>query len=299
MPVYKEKYSLVWVSHSSMGDFIKCPRAYFLKNVYRNPKTRRKMTVVSPPLALGQAVHEVLESLSILPSEERFARSLDEKFEAAWKKVSGKLGGFLMEQQEVDYKHRARLMIERVVKYPGPLLNKAIKIKKDLPNYILSEEDGIILCGKIDWMEYMPDTDSVHILDFKTGKNDEEAGSLQLPIYYLLVTNTQKRHVTKASYWYIDREDTPREVTLPDLQESYEKVLAIAREVKKARVSETYICRKLGCFACKPFEQVLAGTAEFVGVGGYDQELYMLPPESSSIRPILATTPEIDESVIL
>ena len=34
-----DKYTAVWVSHSSMGDFLKCPRAYFLHNVYKDPKT--------------------------------------------------------------------------------------------------------------------------------------------------------------------------------------------------------------------------------------------------------------------
>jgi ATP-dependent helicase/DNAse subunit B len=65
-------------------------------------------------------------------------------------------------------------------------------MKEDLPHYWLSEDDGIILCGKIDWLQYLPDTDSVHIVDFKTSKNKEKANSLQLPIYLLLVSNTQK-----------------------------------------------------------------------------------------------------------
>ena len=61
-----DKYTAYWVSHSSINDFLKCPRAYFLKNVYKDPKTGRKIKLISPPLALGQAVHEVVESLSVL-----------------------------------------------------------------------------------------------------------------------------------------------------------------------------------------------------------------------------------------
>lgn len=71
-----DKYTAVWVSHSSMGDFIKCPRAYYLKNVYKDPKTKRKINIVTPSLSLGVSVHEVLEGLGDFPSEERMNRDL-------------------------------------------------------------------------------------------------------------------------------------------------------------------------------------------------------------------------------
>jgi hypothetical protein len=61
-----DKYKAVWVSHSSIGDFLKCPRAYFLHNVYKDPKTGRKINIVSPALSLGLAVHTALESLKVV-----------------------------------------------------------------------------------------------------------------------------------------------------------------------------------------------------------------------------------------
>ena len=85
-----DKYAAVWLSYSSISDFLRCPRTYFLKNVYKDSKTGRKIMLMSPPLALGQAVHEVVESLSVLPVEQRFIQPLVEKFETTWKKVSGK-----------------------------------------------------------------------------------------------------------------------------------------------------------------------------------------------------------------
>src|SRR3989338_5933359 len=90
-----DKYSAVWVSHSSMGDFLKCPRAYFLHNVYKNPDTGRKLTVVNPALSLGTAVHATLEALKALPVEERLRRDLVNDFEQEWvASASGKKGGF-------------------------------------------------------------------------------------------------------------------------------------------------------------------------------------------------------------
>src|SRR5258708_2328372 len=249
-----------------MGDFLKCAGAYYLKNVHKDHDTGRKITLMSPPLALGQAVHEVVESLSNLPTETRFSESLVARFDSVWKKVGGKKGGFSSPEQEQKYKQRGENMLRRVMNNPGPLKNLAVKIKMELPYFWLSEEDGIILCGKIDWLEYFPDTNTVHIIDFKTGKNEEDGNSLQLPIYHLLVKNCQKRDVVKASYWYLDRNDAATEQTLPDLGDAREKVLKIAKEVKLARKLELFKCRQQdGCYACKPLEAILRGEAEMVG----------------------------------
>src|SRR3972149_1803342 len=128
-----DKYSAVWVSYSSIADFQKCPRAYYLKNIYRNPATGNKVQLASPALSLGQAVHEVIESLSTLPVEKRFKENLLQKFDKAWKKVSGKRGGFLDQKSEEEYKKRGEAMIQKVIKNPGPVSQLAIKIKEDLP----------------------------------------------------------------------------------------------------------------------------------------------------------------------
>lgn len=271
-----DKYSAVWVSNSSMNDFLQCPRLYYLRNVYKDPVTRHKINIINPSLALGQSVHEVLEALSLIPAEERFKTSLLEAYDIAWQKVSGKMGGFANEEEEAMVKERGAQMLKMVMEHPGPLAHKAIKIKKDLPNYYLSEEENIVLCGKIDWLEYLPENDSVNIIDFKTGKNDESAFSLQLPIYLLLVHNLQKRNVTKASYWYLDRDDEPVSIKLPSVEEAHQKVLATAKKVKAARIEGAYLCPKGGCFGCRPFEKIINHEAEFVGVGGYSQDLYIL-----------------------
>jgi hypothetical protein len=246
---------------------------------------------MSPPLALGQIVHEVVESLSVLPTDKRFNESLIVKFDRLWPKVTGRKGGFSSPEQEERYKKRGEDMLRRVMQNPGPVARLAVKIKMDLPHFWLSEEDGIILCGKIDWLEYSPDTDTVQIIDFKTGKGDEDGESLQLPIYHLLVANCQKRRATRACYWYLDRSDELSERALPDLEEAREKVLKIAKEIKLARKLEIYKCpQQTGCSACKPFEAILRGDAEYVGVNEYNADVYVM-------KDMVETTE--DESVVL
>jgi ATP-dependent helicase/DNAse subunit B len=284
-----DKYAAVWVSHSSMGDYIKCPRAYYLKNMYKNPKTGKKIGIVSPALSLGSAVHEVVEDLANYPADKRFDNPQDllERFEKAWTKFHGKIGGFKTEQEELDAKQRGQAMIQRVINHPGILKDKIVKLPEGdmLPNFYLSEEDNIILCGRIDWLSYKPEDDSIHILDFKTGKHEENSDSLQLPIYQLLLDKLQKRKVTGASYWYLDSDDEPKEVTLPNLKESFEKVYKVAKQVSDARaqskfdgVEKVFVCPRgeQGCFSCAPFEKIIKGEAEFLGSGEWGQEMYAI-----------------------
>jgi len=282
----KDKYTAVWVSYTSISDFLKCPRAYFLKNVYRDPKTKHKIKIMSPALALGQSVHEVLESLSNLPRDSRFREALPVKFDRAWEKVKGEKGGFLNEEVEYKYKKRGLDMLARVYNHPGPILSLSVKIQMDLPYYWISEEDNIILCGKVDWLEYLPDTDSVHIIDFKTGKVQEDDNSLQLPIYSLLVANCQKRRTTKASYWYLEENDFLTEKSLPDLEESEKRVLEIAKQVKLARQLNRFKCKKGedGCFACRPFEKVVSNEAKFVGNDEFGADVYIISEEEGENR---------------
>lgn len=278
-----DKYGAVWVSHSSMGDFLKCPRAYYLHNVYKNPDTGRKMTLVNPALSLGSAVHATLEALGTLPTEERLRRDLVADFEKEWaENAAGKKGGFTDDVEEATAKARGRAMIERVVAHPGPLAKKTVKLKESEnnmpPNFYLSEKENIILCGLIDWLEYVEADDSIRVIDFKTGKNEENDDSLQLPIYLLLLNALQKRRVSGASYWYLEKNDVPTEMALPDIAEAREKVLALARRVKNARERRAYDCPRgpAGCFACQPFEAILKGEAEYVGIGGYGQDAYLV-----------------------
>lgn len=291
-----DKFSAVWVSHTSINDFLTCPRAYYLKNVYKDPKTGHKIKLMSPPLALGQAVHEVLDQISELKTPDRLKESLVLRYEDVWEKVTGKRGGFTSEESERHYKERGAEMLRRVMKNPGPIAKPAVKIKERLPYYWLSDEKNIILCGKVDWLEYLPDSDSVHIIDFKTSKSQEKEGSLQLLIYHLLVHNTQRRNVSKASYWYLGMEDSLSPKQLPDLHEAHETILDIAVRVKTARQLKRFTCPNGddGCFSCRPFEAILRGEAEFVGVDEYRSDIYILPPRESD-----SNRDDEEESVIL
>lgn len=260
-----------------MSDYLKCPRSYFLKNVYKDQKSGHKINIMTPPLALGQTVHKVIEALSLLPVEKRLETPLVDTYEKLWKEVSGDLGGFKSETEENRMKEKGKNMLERVSKNPGPILRKAIKIRQDLPYFWLSEEENIILCGKIDWLEYDEEKDSIKIIDFKTGKYDEDPDSLQLPIYYLLVKNCQTKNIQSAAYWYLDRDNTPLDINLPDFDESLKKVSELAKHIALARKLERFVCKTTGgCMFCRPYEEVIAGRGKFVGLNDFRQDIYVV-----------------------
>ncbi|MFB6182366.1 MAG: RecB family exonuclease [Candidatus Magasanikbacteria bacterium] len=264
-----DKYEATWISHSSIKDFKNCPRAYYLKNIYKNPETGRKITLMNPHLALGQAVHNVLESLSNYSVEERFDRSLNEKLNQEWEKISGDQGGFKNKEQEQRFKKRAEEMIETIQSNPGPLNNLATKRNTELLKFWLSEEEEIILCGMIDWFEFNENDKSVHIIDFKTGKKDKSNDdSLQLPIYYLLARECQKWDVSKLSYWFLQEDKQPESQQIPDYIDSKKQILSIGKKIKNAREEKRFECPngENGCYHCQPLEKVLSGEAEQVGV---------------------------------
>ena len=275
-----DKYSAVWVSYSSMGDFLKCPRLYYLRNIYKNEKGK-KVTTVGPALSLGSVVHAVIEGLAKYKVEERFQRSLLDIFEEEWKKCSGEIGGFTSIEEEAEAKARGRAMIERVEKNPRNLKNKTVRLKESAnkmpPNFFLSEDENIILCGKIDWLEYIESDNSIKVIDFKTGRHEEKEDSLQLPIYRLLLDALQKRAVSGAAYWYLDKDDGPIDASLPAVNDARERVLTHALKIKRARAQREFHCSRgeQGCFSCKPFLRIINGEAKFVGIGEYGQELYI------------------------
>jgi len=264
--------------------------------MYKDPRTGHKVSIVTPHMSLGIAVHEVLEGLAEFPADTRMDRDLIAWYNTVWQKYSGKKGGFLSDNEEAEFKARGVVMLEKVVKDPRFLVNKCIKLPQDkMPcNFYLSEEHNIILNGLVDWIEYLPETDSLHIIDFKTGKREETESSLQLPIYLLLCDELhKKRKVTKASYWYLES-DKMVEKELPDIDTARVSVLEVAMKVKEARDTakregpeKTFLCprgaydaktKEGGCMSCRPYEFIInhESEVESVGVGGFSQDMYIM-----------------------
>lgn len=277
----KYPFDALWLSHTSIVNFEKCPRLYYLYNVYKDPVTRRRIQIVNPYLTLGMAVHDTIDAISTLKSSERFRTPLLEIFETVWSTRGGEIGGFVSPEEEAEFKKRGTDMIKRITQHPGPLARLALKIR-DKEEVVaamwLSEAENIVLCGNVDWAEYLPDK-SLHIIDFKTGRHEEEDGSLQLGIYVLLAENKKHLPVSKLSYWYLDHDTEPVIQELPDLTNVKEELLTVGKKMKEVRSKNPtdIVCPSGGCRYCLEYESVIRKQAQHVG---YDsrmgRELYIV-----------------------
>ena len=229
-----DKYKAVWLSHSSINNYEKCPRLYYLANVYKDKKTNNKITIVTPHMSLGSAVHMVLEPLMKIKNEERKNVNLLSKYKDVWNMFTGEKGGFAtlpnneISEEEKTFYEKGELMLRNVQNNFNTnnsivdnsnefILNKksirqSLYYKGDMiPNIIISQKENIILCGSIDWIVYevkvVPEGNSVveiTVLDFKTGKNEESDESRQLPIYKILFEGLQNKwKVNRYAYYYL------------------------------------------------------------------------------------------------
>jgi ATP-dependent helicase/DNAse subunit B len=263
-------------------------------------------------MSLGSAVHSVIEPLANLKVAERIdilnsfteknESQLQHKFEDIWKKYSGLMGGFESIEEEKEYKERGLKMIQNVIENPGPIIKKTVKFYSGdfIPNIYLSEKENIILCGLVDWVEYLEENNLLRVIDFKTGLKDEKDDSMQLPIYKVLVESLQKRPVDSGAYWYLDRDKFYKVKEIPDedVELVKEKLLEIGKQIKKKKTAKTpkevesnFKCKYSengeGCKYCREVEMIYqfdkgllstdnAPLVKYLGVGEYKQDLYFV-----------------------
>lgn len=257
----KQKHEFIkdalWVSYTALKDFLKCPNAYFLKNIYKDPKTGFRLQIASPYLTLGSTVHDSVKWY--LDMQGQVTREqLIEKYRNLWLKYRGKRGGFSSLEEEAGFGKRGLKMLDNFLNNAKVLEKSAPQVT--FPKYNLVED--VILIGNFDFVGEVPDG-TLHIVDFKTGANDEE-DTLQLYIYAILAEANLGKPVSKASFWYLDREDRPKEIVLDSLEAKLDWLTVKASELKKAIKDKNWACVKEElCRDCKDYQAVINGKGEF------------------------------------
>ena len=252
----------LFISHTSLSDFLKCPRAYHLKNIYRDPKTGFRIQVASPYLSLGSTVHDTVKWFLDLKGQVT-KKQLEGKFRNLWLKYRGKRGGFESREQEGDFGKRGLKMLDNFLKNWQVLEKAAPAIT--FPKLHLFED--VILMGNFDFVGEKGDG-TLHVLDFKTGAKDEDDPT-QLYIYAILAEANLGKPVSSASFWYLDRDDQPREIVLDPLEPKLKWLKEKGKELKKAIEEEVWICVKndapsgASCRDCRDYQAIVDGKGEF------------------------------------
>lgn len=268
----------VFISPSSLSDFEKCPKLYYYRYVYKTPDTGLKVQIINPALALGQAVHDTIERFIALEPLLRTKKALEDIFNTVWRGLSGEKGGFASPEEEKEYKNRGEVMLENFFKNDHFLTS----LKEKLPDFLKANlGEDLILTGKLDWIE--KSGDSFHLVDFKTGKNEEKDDSMQLPIYVLLAGKILQTDDIKTSYWYLDQGTQLRDFSLPDMAEFAGKIKQKGLVIKKSRLTNSFSCPKWeSCWACRDMAAVIINKkGKLVSVdSSRKQEIYILPKEA-------------------
>ncbi len=262
MVIPKQKHEFIkdalWISYTGLRDFLKCPRSYYLKNRYRDPKTGNRLQIASAPMTLGSLIHDAikwyLQTGRIANKDE-----VVKKFKNHWLKYRGKKGGFSSVAEEAEMGKRGLSMLDNFIKN-APHLGPHVPVF-DFLKFRLDEK--IILNGRLDFVGELSDN-SLHVLDFKTGAKDEEDPT-QLHTYAILAESHLQKEVSKISYWYLDREPVPKEAVLDSLEEKLEWLKQKALQIKKAVGENKWECiEKDGlCRDCKNYQAIIDGKGEF------------------------------------
>lgn len=276
----------IYVSYTSLSDFLKCPKSYYYKNIYKQSlppqagveiKDLYRIQIASPYLTLGAVVHDTIKwYLQMRGQIEK--NQLEAKFRNLWLKYKGKRGGFCDDLQEAEFGRRGLKMLSN-------FWDNVLKLEKPIPAFDLIKlnlHDNLILIGRLDFIGELPD-DSLHLIDFKTGMQDEK-DSLQLHIYAILAQNQLGKKVVKISYWYLDKDISPKEAVLDSLEEKLEWLKEKSQELKKAIEGGNWVCikEKEGlCRDCKAYQAIIDGKGEYqFSDHAFKKQIYYLDLEN-------------------
>lgn len=252
----------IFISYTSLSDFLKCPKAYYYKNIYRDKNTGYRIQIASQYLTLGAVVHDAIRWYLQMRGQVT-KEQLEGKFRNLWLKFKGRRGGFIDNTQEAEFGKRGIKMISN-------FFDNAKELEKVIPAFDLIKYplvDDLILIGRLDFIGETTDG-NLHLIDFKTGTQDEK-DALQLHIYTILAQNHLKKKVSKISYWYLNRDISPKEAVLDSLEEKLEWIKLKSQEIKKAVDEGSWVCIKEGsedgkfCRDCQDYQDILNGKGEY------------------------------------
>lgn len=268
----------LFISYTGLKDYTRCPRSFYLKNIYRDPKTGYKLQIAGSNMTLGAVVHDTLKWF--LQMDRQVTKTaLIRKFKNLWLKYRGKRGGFASVEDEASFGKRGLQILDNFwsnakILEPSLQTDDFLKFKLD---------EITFLNGRVDFLGQLPDG-SIHVLDFKTGSKDEE-DSLQLYIYAILAESNLQKPVSKISYWYLDRDSVPKQAVLDSLGEKLDWLKKKAKEIRKVLAAGNWVCvggRNL-CRDCQVYQDIIDGKGEFqFSDDSFKKQVYYIAPQSTT-----------------
>jgi putative RecB family exonuclease len=253
----KIDYSKIY-SPSKLNMFFKCPKSYhfyYLDPIYSQVKNELKRLPenIWSFHTLGKAVHNAITLFYHSPPEQRTKQQLKEYLKESWrsevrwseKPPLGKWGGFKTIDEERDSYHQAILMLKKFLKLAEVepqveyLPTKDFKHSiEDYINLITPLGKDFSISGKFDLI--VKDNGFLHIIDFKTGRGEDD-NNFQLRFYKVLAEVNFQRLVRRASFYFL-RDGNKKEFDL-EKEETEEIKEEIVEKIEKIRHTENFETR--------------------------------------------------------
>ncbi len=246
----KVDYSKIY-SPSRLDAFDKCPKAYhftYLDPIYSKMKyeLKKQPENIWNFQTMGKAIHNAITLFYHSPVGERTRESLKQYLSQTWqsevmwnkKMPLGKWGGFASLEEEREFYRQALEMLSNFLKIgdPEPEIEylPTSDFSHSINDYlslITPLYDDISVSGKFDLIT-RNDDGSLNIVDFKTGKKEDE-NQFQLRFYKLLVETKFEKPVKKASFFFLKTGNIKDSAIEQDVEIIKEEVLDKINKIKK------------------------------------------------------------------
>jgi len=207
----------------SLNMFQQCPRQYKFQYIDHLGDIYRKSR---PYFTMGDHVHATLKDfLSVTPVSERNMAKLEDLLREKWRRYRK---GFNDRTDEKKWGEKALKQLRWFARTQD--ISVIPFMIEDYHSAALT--DTILLKGKIDRVDKEAD-DSLHIIDYKTGKMPAEINQIQLHIYALILSKKQDLPLKKASYFYLDVGKLRTiELTTADLAQAASYVIELVDRIR-------------------------------------------------------------------
>lgn len=204
----------------------KCPRQYKFHCVDNLELTQRNHLVIA------NNVHGALRDFFSVNPEERNFELLEDFLRNRWfKKNKKSRTAFKTKEEEKEYGERALTMLKNFCQHHDTKI-QPFHLEKDLKMLV----NDVLLFGRVDRIDRLADN-SLHIIDYKTGKKAEleTADDIQLMLYAVIIKkNWPKEAVSKASYFYLELDKVvPVKISEELLEKAYSRIMEIVGKIKE------------------------------------------------------------------